>query len=78
MKIKTEDGEELEVQFADSFFDKFDGTDEELQELIQILTDKIKDGSLFEEAELIDEQELDDEEAEMWSTSLKTNKHTLQ
>ena len=32
MKIKTDDGEEIAIEFAEGFFEDFDGTPEQMQE----------------------------------------------
>lgn len=62
MKIKTDDGEELTLEFADTFFETFPGTPEELEELMSTLVEKIKDGSFFDEIEPAEEYGLDDDD----------------
>lgn len=80
MKIKTDDGQEITVQFADSFFEDFDGTPEEMEEMLAIFVEKLKDGSLFDEAEPVMIEELDEDEADEIMASLETEKkkYTLQ
>ena len=80
MKIKTDTGEEIAVEFADGFFEDFDGTPEEMQELLDALFDKIKDGSIFDEAEPVAVEELDEDEADaiMDRLNSKKPKHTIQ
>ena len=52
----------LNVTFAPGCFDNFDGTQEELQELIAEIHQAVQDGSIFKNAEPLDltEQELDE------------------
>lgn len=80
MKIKTDSGEEITVQFGESFFDNFDGKPEEMEELLAVFVSKLKDGSLFEEAEPIMMEDLDDDEADeiMAAFEIAEKKITLQ
>jgi hypothetical protein len=64
------------VEFADSFFETFTGTDEELQEVLNSLVEMIKDGTLFAESEPFSEEDLTDEEAEALMSSFN-RKRTL-
>lgn len=77
MKVKTNLGEEFDVEFSQDFFTNFDGTDEELQELMTDIIAKIQDGTLFDEAEPLYEEELSEEEAELFMQAIE-NKRTLQ
>ena len=58
----TQEKKELKVVFAPGCFDNFDGTQEELQELIAQLHQAAQDGSLLRDAEPLDltENELDE------------------
>ena len=80
MKVKTDSGEEFTVQFADDFFEDFDGSPEDMQELLAVFVEKLKDGSLFEDAEPISIEDLDEDEADEIMAALNTaeNKITLQ
>ncbi len=73
MKIKTDNGEEIAIEFAEGFFD----TPEEMQEMLNavFVFGKIKDGTFFDEAEELDEEEADEIMERL--DDLKP-KHTLQ
>ena len=75
MKIKTNDGEELHLEFADEFFESFPGTDEELQELLVGISEAIKDGSFFDEVEPFDVQYLDEDEADELMAAVESRKN---
>jgi radical SAM superfamily enzyme YgiQ (UPF0313 family) len=78
MKVKTDSGEEITVQFADDFFDG--GSPEEMQELLAVFVEKLKDGSLFEDSEPISIEDLSEEEADELMAALDAaeKKITLQ
>lgn len=79
MKVKTKDGTEMNVQFENTFFEAFKGTDEELQKLMQEIIDMVKDGTLEEQAELVNVEEMTEEEIIQFEESLdKAKKRTLQ
>lgn len=48
---------EIKVVFAPGCFDDFEGTQEELDELIAQIQQMAKDGTLFEKAEPVPEEE---------------------
>lgn len=48
---------EIEVVFAPGCFDGFDGTPEELQELMAEIRQKAADGTLFEQARPVTDEE---------------------
>lgn len=50
------------IEFAPGCFDNFEGTQEELQELIAQIHLMVEDGSIFENSELLTTEE----EEEMW------------
>jgi hypothetical protein len=50
----------LKIVFAEGCFDGFDGTQEELQELIADLHQQLEDGTLFENAIPVPEDEAGD------------------
>ena len=55
----TEQKKEIKIQFAPGCFDNFDGTQEELQEMIAMLRQMVNDGTLEENSTPVDP---DDEE----------------
>ena len=55
----TEQKKELKIEFAPGCFDNFDGTQEELQELIAQIRQMVNDGTLEENSTPVDP---DDEE----------------
>ena len=55
----TDEKKELKVEFAPGCFDNFEGTQEELQEMIAMLHQMVADGTLDENATPVDP---DDEE----------------
>jgi hypothetical protein len=55
----------MKLEFAPGCFDSFEGTQEELEELIAEITAMFESGELEENAELIDIDELREEDPEM-------------
>lgn len=49
--------DKLELKFAPGCFDDFDGTQEELAELIAQIRQMVEDGSIFEQSEPVPEDE---------------------
>lgn len=49
-----------EIVFAPGCFDNFDGTQEELQELIASIHQMAEDGTLFENSEPVDDDEAEE------------------
>lgn len=49
----------LKIIFAPGCFDDFEGTQEELDEFVKLIQEGFADGSLLENAEVIDEEEYD-------------------
>ena len=49
-----------EIVFAPGCFDNFDGTQEELQELIASIHQMNEDGTLFENSEPVDDDEVEE------------------
>lgn len=47
----------LRVEFVPGCFDGFEGTQEELDELIKMIEAKVADGSIFTESQPLDEEE---------------------
>jgi hypothetical protein len=54
----------LELVFAPGCFDSFEGTQEELDELIAMIQSKVDDGSILEDSRAVDFDELSDEQLE--------------
>jgi len=78
MKVKTNTGEEIEIKFEKSFFDSFEGTDAELQEVMQKVIDMVKNETLAESSESVDIDDLPDDEQEALASSLFNIKDKLQ
>ena len=51
---------ELKVQFAPGCFDNFEGTQEELQDLVAEIHRLVESGELFENAEILSEEEVEE------------------
>ncbi len=51
---------EIKIVFSPGCFDNFDGSQEELDQLVKEIRDMVSDGSLFDEAKLLTEDDLDD------------------
>ena len=64
---------EIKIEFAEGCFDEFEGTQEELAELIAELQNRIQSGTLFEDA-----RELSPEEAEQLGLDIRAKKETRQ
>lgn len=54
-----------EIVFAPGCFDHFDGTQEELDELVAEINRLVDSGEIFEKSKPLDPDTLDDEELEM-------------
>ena len=53
----TEQKKELKIEFAPGCFDNFDGTQEELQEMIAMLRQMVNDGTLEENSTPVDPED---------------------
>ena len=51
---------EIKIVFSPGCFDNFDGSQEELDQLISDIRAMVEDGSLFDEAKLLTEDDLED------------------
>lgn len=80
----SEEKKPIKIEFAPGAFDSFDGTQEELDELMAEITKLAESGELFERSRPIDLDELDDDEVEELMSQLaslednSTTKRTLQ
>lgn len=61
---KNEDGSEMKLEFAPGCFDNFEGTQEELDELIAQIHTMFESGQMIEDAEPIDLETLMEEDPE--------------
>jgi len=61
MSDDKDDKKEFKVEFAPGCFDDFDGTQEELDEFMSAIMAKIKDGSLLEDSEPLEPDDLPEE-----------------
>jgi hypothetical protein len=62
MKVKTKSGDDITLEFTDTFFETFQGTPEELQQIMQMIIEQVKDGSLFEQSEPVAEEPVTEDE----------------
>jgi hypothetical protein len=60
--LTTEECQDLKIVFAPGCFDQFEGSQEELDELIAEITKMVKTGEILEKSTPVDE--LDDDELE--------------
>ena len=78
----TDEKKPITIEFAPGAFDSFEGTQEELEEMIAEITKMAHSGELFEKSREVDLAELMEEEPE-WAEKLidsldGENKRTLQ
>jgi hypothetical protein len=57
-ELTPEDFPKIKIQFAPGAFDDFEGSQEELDELMKQIQSMIHDGSLFEKSKAVDIEEL--------------------
>lgn len=62
---KNNEDKSMKIVFAEGCFDDFDGTQEELDELVAQLSEMASSGELFENATPIDFEDIDDEVLEL-------------
>lgn len=60
MKDNNSDNQGVEVVFMPGCFDSFEGTQEELDELVKQIKDMANSGQIFENSELVYDEEFDD------------------
>lgn len=63
--MTAEERKNIKMEFAPGCFDNFDGTQEELDELIKGIQDMILSGEIFEKGRPLDIDELIEEEPEV-------------
>lgn len=66
------DKKKPEIVFAPGCFDNFDGTQEELDELVAEINRLVDSGEIFEKSRPLDPDNLDEEELEMLSKVLNS------
>lgn len=71
----TEEKKPLKIEFAPGCFDNFDGTQEELDELVAEITRLVESGELMDEALEVDMDELDDEDLETLAQALEEDEN---
>jgi len=59
--MSEQDKKKIEIVFAPGCFDNFDGTQEELDEMIQQIKDMVESGEIFEKSTPVDVEDLLDE-----------------
>jgi hypothetical protein len=72
-ELTPEDFPKIKIKFAEGAFDNFEGTQEELDSLMEQIQSMIHDGSLFEKSNSIDLEELlesDDPDDQMLAEKL--------
>lgn len=55
----------LKINFAPGAFDSFEGTQEELDELVKEITERLQSGDFLKNSQLIDIEELYDENPDL-------------
>ena len=63
--LTAEEQKEIKITFAPGCFDNFEGTQEELDELIAEIQKMANTGELFEQSRVVDVDQLFDEEPEL-------------
>jgi hypothetical protein len=58
---KDDNKKPIKIVFAEGCFDDFEGTQEELDELVAQLTEMAEDGSLLEKSVAVDVEDVEDE-----------------
>lgn len=66
----TEQKKPIKIEFAPGCFDNFDGTQEELDDLVAEITRLVETGELMDEALEVDLDELEDEDLDALSQAL--------
>jgi hypothetical protein len=80
--MTSNEDKKLKIEFAPGAFDSFEGTQEELEEMIAEITRMAESGELFEQSTAVDLDELMEDEPK-WAEQLianidGNNKRTLQ
>lgn len=75
---KPEHPEDVKIVFAEGCFDNFEGTQEELDELLAEINRMVTSGELFEKARPVDLDTMDPEEAMMLAKALGIDLEEIQ
>lgn len=67
----TEEKKSIKIEFAPGCFDNFDGTQEELDDLVAEITRLVESGELMDEALEVDLDELEDEDLDVLAQALE-------
>lgn len=76
--LTIEEAKELKIEFAPGCFDSFDGTQEELDELVEQIKSMFASGEALEKARRIEIEDLEDEDLEALSHIAAAEGRTLQ
>ena len=71
----TEEKKPLKIEFAPGCFDNFDGTQEELDDLVAELTRLVESGELMDEALEVDLDQLGDEDLKTLAQALEEDEN---
>lgn len=71
--LTPEEVKELKIEFAPGCFDHFEGSQEELDELIGEITRMIKTGEFMEKSKPLDPDDLSDEELEILARAFEND-----
>ena len=75
---KPENPEEIKIVFAEGCFDNFEGTQEELDELLAEINRMVTSGEIFEKSRPVDLDTMDPEEALMLAKALGIDLEEIQ
>ena len=73
----TEEKKPLKIEFAPGCFDNFDGTQEELDDLVAEITRLVESGELMDEALEVDLDELEEEDLDALAQALEDDDSTV-
>jgi hypothetical protein len=76
--LTPEESKELKIEFAPGCFDGFDGTQEELDELINQIKEMFASGEAVEKASMLDIDDLDEDDIEVLERIASAEGRTLQ
>jgi uncharacterized membrane protein len=76
--LTPEESKELKIEFAPGCFDSFEGTQEELDELINSIKEMFASGEAVEKARRLDFDDLDEEDLEVLEHLASSEGRTLQ
>lgn len=71
--LTSEEVKELKIEFAPGCFDNFEGSQEELDSLVEEITRMIKSGEFAEKSKPLDPDDLSDEELEILARAFEND-----